>query len=274
MVHWFANNVVLTFVVIVGLGLWLTKGTGGKFMGRLVFVLVGAYVILALLVSTVQSIEAKYNRVKDDIVGFLENRACAKFEIIGTVCDFFDLSQAKERAEDRRMQCIEDLLREDASDGGAVVKQACGIRADRAQWETCVKQQAQSHQRLADDLITRCPAFAPDTTLMHDVAEGAACPFGIKWLCTTSGSTDKPNPPKYVVDQRYTNCLNDAAVRLQQGSGKPVWSKQCADMPYGEAKDQCWLGQLQAYLPPANLQEWLTYCDSQRTPAAVLPPQT
>jgi hypothetical protein len=266
MVHWFANNVVLTFAIIVGVGLWLTRGSGGKFMGRLVFVLVGAFVALTLLVSTIQSIEEKFNRFKDDIVGFLENRACAKFEIIGTLCDFFDLSQAKERAEDRRMQCIEGLLQEDATDGGAAVKQACGIRTDRNQWETCVKQQAARYQKLADDLTTRCPAFAPDTGLMHDVAEGAACPFGIKWLCTTS-STEKPQPPKYTVDQKYTDCLNNAAVAWQQGTGQKVWSKQCADMPYGEAKDQCWLGQLRAFLPPANLQEWLNYCNAVRTPS-------
>jgi len=259
MTHWLANNAVLTFVIIVVIGMLLTRGIGGSFWGRLLFMLIGGFVVLTLLVSFIQSLDAKYERFKGDITGFLKYKACQKFEFIGTLCDFKDLADAKENAEDRRMLCIEKVLQQDASDGGSVVKQACGIRTDRDVWEACVKQQAAKHEKLADDLLTGCPAFAPDTQLMHDVAEGTACPFGIKWLCTTSTDSEKKPDAPYVFDQNYVQCLANAIN--SQSIDAHACDQYHSDPQHWET---CMVGFIQKGMSPAQAKVWLDACDAAR----------
>jgi hypothetical protein len=263
--HFFANNIILTFVVIVVIGMLVTRGIGGGFFARILFVLIFAYIVLVMMVSFIQSIDAGWTRFKGDVIGFLKDRACSKLP--GEVCTFSDLAQAKQKSIDDHMLCFEKVLAADANNGGAAVKQACGPRYDAAQWETCVNQQAARYQYLADDLTAKCPPVVTPG-FMHDLIEGFACPLGItSWCQTSSSSKQQANQPgAYVYDARYSTCLNDAAVRLQEGTGKPVWSKTCYDMPDGQGKDACFIGQIQNNLPPANAKEWLDYCNSQRTP--------
>jgi hypothetical protein len=257
--HWFANNIVLSFIIIVVVVMFLTRGIGGPFFGRLVFVLVFAYVVIVLLVSSMKSIEDSWNRyLREDASGFVKWFAC---HVIGadTACDLLDMAQAKEQGKDRDALCVDKVLAADATDGGAAVKAKCGLRGDVDAWQTCVALESKKYEKLYADL-DQCGSYTPSqwSQLAHDVIEPIACPLGIKSWCQTS-SNAAPTPPAYVADANYTTCLNDATVRLN------IWPKSCYAMPEGQAKDNCYIGTIRGRLPASNAQEWLTYCDARRS---------
>lgn len=257
--HFFANNVILTFVVVVVIFMALTRGFGGALLGRLLFGLIFAFVVITLLVSFLKQLDDTWTKWKNDVTGFLKDRACSVLP--GEACTFYDLGQAKQKSIDDRMICFERVLAANPNDGGAAVKATCGPRYDASVWEACVNREASRYQKVADDLVTQCTAGATRPSFLHDLIEGFACPLGITSWCTTASTKQASNAPAdYVQDPRYSTCLNDATVRLN------IWQRSCYDMPDGQAKDQCFIGLIQSRLPPANAKEWLDYCNAMRTP--------
>jgi hypothetical protein len=258
LVHFFANHVVATFLVIVAVGFMVTRGMGGAFLGRLLFILIFAFVVLVMVTSCIQSVSDKWDAyLREDAGGFAKWAAC---KILGadTACTLLDMGQVKTKDTDKRMQCVENTLKADANDGGDAVKKACGLRGDPAAWEQCVDLEAKKYEKLEADLGS-CAAYTPRWSFMHDLIEPIACPLGIKWWCTTGTQQNVDNKP-YVYHKDYLQCLVNAVnSQSLDGSGcDPLRS----DL---KAWDACVVGVINKGMSPGQAKAWLDACAEIRS---------
>lgn len=259
LVHFFANHVVATFLVIVALGFMLTRGMGGAFLSRLLFILIFAFIVLVMVTSCIQSASDKWDAyLREDAGGLTKWTAC-KILRASTACDLLDMAQAKEKSTDRRMQCFEDEIQEHAQTGGLAAKNACGLRTDVDAWEACIKREFDKVPALQGELI-RCEQYSASQwgQLAHDVVENIACPFGIKSWCTTE--TQQADDKPYVYHKDYLQCLVNA-VNSQSLDGN-----MCNPLRNDpKAWDACIVGVIKKGMVPERAKLWLDACAEVRS---------